>query len=52
MYVGATIRFKGAGCSVYESIGSVKHTLVLNKPLSVDVIIVVDTVHRTTSSEF
>ena len=50
-HLGATVRFKEADCSVYENIGSVEHTLVLNKPLSTDVEIEVITVDQTTLSE-
>ena len=50
-YLGATVRFKETDCDVPEDIGSVKHTLVLNKPLSANVSIRVDTVDQTTSSE-
>ena len=49
--LGATVKFKEVNCEVNEDIGSVQHTLVLNKTLSTNVTIQVDTVDQTTSSE-
>ena len=45
------MKFKEVGCSINESEGSIKHTLVLNKPLFTDVTIEVITVSQTTQSE-
>ena len=45
------MKFKEVNCSVYESVGTVEHTLVLNKPLSASVIFEVITVSQTTQSE-
>ena len=49
--LAADVKFKEVNCSVDESVGSVKHTLVLNKPLSADATIEVMTVNQSTHSE-
>ena len=45
------MKFKEVNCNVSEAVGSVEHTLVLNKPLSADVTIEVITVNQSTHSE-
>ena len=49
--LAATVKFKEAGCNVSESVRSVKHVLVLSKPLSMNVTIEVIIKHGTTTRE-